>query len=359
MKKFQIIISAVSALVIVGTIGATLSEQKTLNNKIVNIQTVIQNIETEITTVSTERNVMQEKVDNLEKRNAALKENVEYVSTTLTKSKQKAEASIKNAKLANTVNQQNEIKEVSQKVKPTTLPIKELEALTQHFEKIAADTDKLEAEAIEAKRIADAKAAAEKAERDRLAAKKAAEKKAAEKAKAATKSKTSTTKKNTNNTAPSAKKQDTKSANKKPAAKKPAPKNPAPKPAGDAWLNEFRTILNKFGGSGVTLVELKGTCAGSRNACSGDNGVIYIGKPASYFSNYEKHWLVMHEYAHQFQFRNWGKIMSSKKYQSLMGGNIEKMANCMAASRGYPSPRTKCTKAQTAWAGKVWNNVVE
>lgn len=128
----------------------------------------------------------------------------------------------------------------------------------------------------------------------------------------------------------------------------------APEQTGD-WLGELRSILNNVGGGHIGLSEYDGNCGGGySDACSSSNGEIFVTKTLASKSYGTKVWAMTHELAHQYQFKSWGSISSAPEYQNLFGGDIEKLANCMAVARGNGGG-ISCSQAQIDWAGQIWN----
>ena len=100
-------------------------------------------------------------------------------------------------------------------------------------------------------------------------------------------------------------------------------------------------------------------CSGRFSMGCATPGTIKFHKDAQYRSPYEKKWAAMHELAHQYQFRIMNDSRSAPKFKSLLKGDLERMANCMAASRGIPSPRIHCSKAEIEWSATAWQGYVK
>lgn len=125
---------------------------------------------------------------------------------------------------------------------------------------------------------------------------------------------------------------------------------PAPKPAGGAF-EQYRAILNEVGGSSVPLVWKSGISAETSS-----DGTIYVGEGAASYNN--PYWAMRHELAHVYQFRvGYYAIMESAAFNSAYGGNIEVLANCMAAfmgsSIGESCGGNRATVANAVLAGRV------
>ncbi|GAA1858140.1 hypothetical protein GCM10009796_20570 [Microbacterium koreense] len=116
-----------------------------------------------------------------------------------------------------------------------------------------------------------------------------------------------------------------------------------------------RAALNAVGGGGVPLEQFAGACGGGwAAACASSSGVIRFTPAVATWSDGRLYWAMAHELAHIHQFRVWGPLMRSSGYASLFGGNIEHLANCMAAARGYGSGNVSCSGAQIQFAGAIW-----
>ena len=120
-----------------------------------------------------------------------------------------------------------------------------------------------------------------------------------------------------------------------------------------------RAALNAVGGGGVPLEQFAGACGGGwAAACASSSGVIRFTPALVTWSNGRLYWAMAHELAHIHQFRVWGPLMRSSAYASLFGGNVEHLANCMAAARGYPSGNVSCSGAQIQFASAIWHGGV-
>ncbi|MET0813119.1 MAG: hypothetical protein ABWY03_08700 [Microbacterium sp.] len=120
-----------------------------------------------------------------------------------------------------------------------------------------------------------------------------------------------------------------------------------------------RAALDRVGGGGVPLQQFDGACGGgSAAACASSTGVIFFTAALGGWSDGRLHWAMAHELAHIHQFRVWGQLQSSGSYAALYGGNIELLANCMAAQRGYPSGSVSCSGAQIEFGAAIWSGYV-
>lgn len=132
----------------------------------------------------------------------------------------------------------------------------------------------------------------------------------------------------------------------------------APPATGSAY-DRVRAALDRVGGAGVPLQEFGGSCAGGfAAACASSTGVIFFTAALAGWSDSRLHWAMAHELAHIRQFRIWGQLQASGAYAALYGGNIELLANCMAAQRGYPSGAVSCSGAQIDFGAAIWNGYV-
>lgn len=119
-----------------------------------------------------------------------------------------------------------------------------------------------------------------------------------------------------------------------------------------------RAALDRVGGGGVPLEEFGGACAGTNAPACASPGIIRYRADVATWSNARLNWVMAHELAHIYQYSVWGALNSSGGYGSLFGRNIEYLANCMAAARGYPSSNVSCSGEQLAWAGALWSRSV-
>lgn len=129
--------------------------------------------------------------------------------------------------------------------------------------------------------------------------------------------------------------------------------------AKSGWFAELRSILNKAGGSRVTLKQYDGNCSGVRAAaCSFSSGYIGVTSALAGYSYSYKVWVMTHELAHQYQFKVMHQIKGAGTYRSLFGSNIELLANCMAYAKGAPRYGHACSSAQVNWSSSIWRGVV-
>lgn len=125
---------------------------------------------------------------------------------------------------------------------------------------------------------------------------------------------------------------------------------------GGSALNRARAALNQVGGGHVPLKLYSGSCQGTySDACSLSSGYIAVTNAIGSYSQGRLLWAMAHELAHQYQFGAWGALQRSAKFGSLFGGNFEKLANCMAATRGYGSSNVSCSADQLNYARGVWS----
>lgn len=129
---------------------------------------------------------------------------------------------------------------------------------------------------------------------------------------------------------------------------------------GNDWFGYARWKLNSIGGGWVNLELFDGNCGGKYvNACAWP-GVIKISNGFASMGQSRQDWAIVHEYAHQFQFNNWGPLHDSARFQSLYGGDLELLANCMASSWGYwdHGHAGQCHGERLSYAAGVWNGAV-
>lgn len=149
------------------------------------------------------------------------------------------------------------------------------------------------------------------------------------------------------------------SATPKPSSsQKPVPPPAEPTPPRDP-LSTPRQALNDVGGSWVTLSSADMVCNMSRAVACATTGHItiatkYVNSSYGFWYDY-----MMHEYAHQIQFNNWGVMKASPFYQNAFNSDPEWLATCMAEHR-KPGHRTgynySCSSEQMAYASRAWNN---
>ncbi|WP_439591091.1 hypothetical protein [Microbacterium sp.] len=136
-----------------------------------------------------------------------------------------------------------------------------------------------------------------------------------------------------------------------------ASRSDAALPAGA--YQRVRAALDRVGGGGVPLQQFDGACGGgTAAACASSSGVISFTAGLGGWSDARIHWAMAHELAHIHQFRVWGSLQSSGTYAALYGGNIELLANCMAAQRGYPSGSVSCSGPQIDFGAAIWSGYV-
>lgn len=129
--------------------------------------------------------------------------------------------------------------------------------------------------------------------------------------------------------------------------------------AKSGWFAELRSILNKVGGSHITLKEYDGNCGGvNAPACSFSNGWIGVTSALAPRSYSYKVWVMTHELAHHYQFTMMTRIKASATYQSMFGSNIELLANCMAYAHGSPRYGHTCSTAQVNWSASIWRGAL-
>ena len=124
-------------------------------------------------------------------------------------------------------------------------------------------------------------------------------------------------------------------------------------------VDRARAALNQVGGGHVPVRAYDGNCQGRyADACSLSSGYIAVAPGIASYSQGRLLWAMAHELAHQYQFGAWGALQRSGSFASLFGGNFEKLANCMAAVRGYGSGNVSCSGEQLNFAAGVWNRNV-
>ena len=127
--------------------------------------------------------------------------------------------------------------------------------------------------------------------------------------------------------------------------------------SGGNAVDRARAALNQVGGGHVPVRAYDGNCQGRyADACSLSSGYIAVAPAIGSYSQGRLLWAMAHELAHQYQFGAWGALQRSGTFSALFGGNFEKLANCMAAARGYGSGNVSCSGEQLNFAGGVWNN---
>lgn len=125
------------------------------------------------------------------------------------------------------------------------------------------------------------------------------------------------------------------------------------------WLQEFRSILDSYGGKNVKISELNRLCAGVKVlACSNSSGEILFSKELSKTSRSYKEWVVMHEYAHIYQFKIMDKIVNSSAFKQYFHSDIELLANAMAVVKGKNYYNSYFSSAQLNVAKNVWSGKI-
>ncbi|NLA10115.1 MAG: hypothetical protein GX871_07935 [Microbacteriaceae bacterium] len=127
-----------------------------------------------------------------------------------------------------------------------------------------------------------------------------------------------------------------------------------PSVGGDA-VARARGALAQLGGGHIAVRAYDGNCQGRyADACSYSSGYIAVAPAIADYSQGRLLWAMAHEFAHQVQFGVWAPLQRSETFGALFGGNVESLANCMAAARGYGS----CSGAQLEFANAVWGRRV-
>jgi len=120
-----------------------------------------------------------------------------------------------------------------------------------------------------------------------------------------------------------------------------------------AWFRDARAKLNKVGGKNIYLKTFNGKCGKVKaHGCAWSDDQIGLTAAYKKYSKKQRWWIIWHEFAHQKQYDHWTKMQNSKQFKKLFKKNVEKLANCMAAVKGYSV--TKCTKAQKKYAKAAW-----
>jgi hypothetical protein len=122
-----------------------------------------------------------------------------------------------------------------------------------------------------------------------------------------------------------------------------------------------RKALDAVGGTDIMLGAAPVVCGREDSmACAYPTGVILLAEDFAN-ENYEFYYpVLMHEYAHQIQYRNNDDMEYSQGYEELFGKDREWLADCMAAAKipGYSSNyRYECSSAQVAYGAKAWQGV--
>jgi hypothetical protein len=124
-----------------------------------------------------------------------------------------------------------------------------------------------------------------------------------------------------------------------------------------------RKALDAVGGANILLGAAPVVCGFDNSlACAYPSGVILL---AEEFTNedYDYYYgVMMHEYAHQIQFKYREDLEYSEQYDVLFGKDIEWLADCMAAAKipGYSSNyQYKCSASQVTYGAKAWQGVFQ
>lgn len=122
-----------------------------------------------------------------------------------------------------------------------------------------------------------------------------------------------------------------------------------------------RQALNAVGGEDIKLGAAPVVCGRSDSlACSYPSGTILL---ADAYTNgdYDYYYpIMMHEYAHHFQFQYADALERSQKYKELFNSDKEWLADCMAASKipGYMSNyRYQCSPEQKEYGAGAWKGI--
>jgi hypothetical protein len=119
-----------------------------------------------------------------------------------------------------------------------------------------------------------------------------------------------------------------------------------------------RRALDAVGGTDIMLGTAPVVC-GLKNslACAYPTGVILLVKDFA-DKDYDFYYpVMMHEYAHQIQYKYRESMEDSEGYEELFNKDIEWLADCMAAAKipGYSSNyHYKCSPAQVEYGAAAW-----
>lgn len=122
---------------------------------------------------------------------------------------------------------------------------------------------------------------------------------------------------------------------------------------GDDWFTDMRNRLTNIGGGGYNLIEYDGNCGAVWAVACAVPGTIKVNSSLAGWSGSERNWVVAHELAHQYQYAIWDQLHASPAFSALYGGNLERLANCMANAWGYGG-RGNCSSADFDFARAVW-----
>jgi hypothetical protein len=122
-----------------------------------------------------------------------------------------------------------------------------------------------------------------------------------------------------------------------------------------------RQALDAVGGTDIKLGAAPVVCGRDDSlACSYPSGVILLAD-AFANGNYDYYYpIMMHEYAHHFEFKYGRELEESKGYEQLFGLDKEWLADCMAASKipGYMSNyRYECSSEQKEYGAGAWKGI--
>lgn len=122
-----------------------------------------------------------------------------------------------------------------------------------------------------------------------------------------------------------------------------------------------RRALDAVGGTDIKLGAAPLVCGREDSmACAYPTGVILMVEEYAN-ENYEFYYpVMMHEYAHQVQFKYNQELYYAPKYEQLFAGDVEWLADCMAASKipGYSSNyHYECSEAQKEYGAGVWKGL--
>lgn len=122
-----------------------------------------------------------------------------------------------------------------------------------------------------------------------------------------------------------------------------------------------RQALDAIGGTDIKLGAAPQVCGQSNSlACAYPNGVILLAEMYAN-ENYDYYYpIMMHEYAHQFQFKYGQELDYSQKYEQLFNMDKEWLADCMAAAKipGYFSNyQYQCSQEQKNYGAGAWKGL--
>ena len=122
-----------------------------------------------------------------------------------------------------------------------------------------------------------------------------------------------------------------------------------------------RLALDAVGGLDIKLGAAPLVCGREDSmACAYPTGVILMVEDYA-DENYDFYYpVMMHEYAHQVQFKHGQELDRSSQYEQLFGRDGEWLADCMAASKipGYSSNyQYECSQAQKEYGAGAWKGL--